>query len=90
MLLTRLLLPRGMTRSMYRSCERSDAISDRVETVWMYAEGSCVVASADWITRDMTFCVWMDSLPPLRMAAFPAKCRRASGPEACGGADSGD
>lgn len=43
-----------------------------------------MVERADWMTRVMTFCVWIDSLPPLRMAALPASARVSSGGASCG------
>ena len=68
---TRALLPLGITRSMYRSKERRDETSSLVCTVWMYVSGREVDASARWITADRRVAVFLDSLPPLRIAAFP-------------------
>jgi len=68
---TRALLPLGITRSMYWSRERREAMSSLVCTAWMYVSGRDVDASARCITADRRVAVFLDSLPPLRIAAFP-------------------
>ena len=60
-----------MTRSIYLSCARRLAISDRVDTVCMNAGGMDVEERAEEMRVDRRVAVWMDSLPPLRIAAFP-------------------
>lgn len=56
---------------MYLSRESRDETSSLVCTVWMYVSGRDVDARARWITADRRVAVCLDSLPPLRMAAFP-------------------
>ena len=68
---TRELLPLGITRSIYWSRERRDETSSLVCTAWMYVSGREVVPNARWITADRRVAVFLDSLPPLRIAAFP-------------------
>ena len=72
MVRTSALLPRGMTRSIYRSCASSAATSARVSMVCTNAGGSAVRASAAWIARARAAAVCADSLPPFKIAALPA------------------
>ena len=56
---------------MYWSRERREETSSLVCTDWIYVSGREVVPSACWITADKRVAVFLDSLPPLRIAAFP-------------------
>ena len=72
---TSALLPRGMTRSMYRSCTSSAVTSARVSTACMNVGGRAVRESAACIARASAAAVRADSFPPLRIVALPG-CRQ--------------
>lgn len=65
-----------MTRSMYLSCDSSPCISARDETDWMNVGGIGVGSRAEEMRDESIVAVWMDSLPPFRMAALPAYQQR--------------
>ena len=71
MVRTSTLLPRGMTRSMYRSCASNAATSAPVSTVCTNVGGSAVRRSAAWIAHASAAAVRADSLPPFRIATLP-------------------
>ena len=72
---TRLLLPRGMTRSIYWSSPSKEATSVLVWIAWIYLSGSAVCDSPSAMALERINVVWFDSFPPLRMAAFPVRTK---------------
>ena len=70
---TRLLLPLGITRSMYWSNSSSAETSARVWMACMYALGIEVFARAVWIAFESSCAVSLLSLPPFNMAALPKR-----------------
>lgn len=57
-----------MTRSIYLSHSRSEAMTSRVVTSWMAAFGTAVAVRAEEMAVEMARKDAVDSLPPIRIS----------------------